>query len=104
MRKTLGLSAAGLSFSQFGLEWIIGLLVPLVLLCYAVQVTGKSSILSLAAIAAAFAEKFNLVVGGRLISRASGILPQEARHIWGRRHGRPSGPGVSSVLPAGASH
>ncbi|KKM12020.1 hypothetical protein SY88_05760 [Clostridiales bacterium PH28_bin88] len=84
--KTPGLSAAGLAFSQLGLEWVIGLLVPLALLWYAVRSTGQSSAISLAAIAVvigAFAEKFNLVIGGQLISRTGGILPHEARHIWG---------------------
>lgn len=80
------LSAAGLSFSVYGLEWMLGFIVPLGVVWFSKNLGQSKFNLYLATVGTligVFAEKFNLVIGGQLISRAGGLLPKEAQHIWG---------------------
>lgn len=80
------LSAAGLSFSVYGLEWILGFIVPLAVIWFTKNLWQSKFALYLATVGTLmgiFAEKFNLVIGGQLISRVGGLLPKEAQHIWG---------------------
>lgn len=84
--KTPGLTAAGLSISLYGLEWGIGLILPLVLLWLGKRSQASNMLIylvTLSTIIGTFAEKFNLIVGGQLMSRTGNLLAQEARHIWG---------------------
>lgn len=83
--KTPGMSDVGLSFTYYGLEWIIGLALPLILLLLnrkAQPGSGMIYLSSSAVIIGAFAEKFNIIIGGQLISRNGMILAQEAGHLW----------------------
>ncbi len=80
------LSSAGLSFSVYGLEWILGFMIPLAVMLLTKYLWQSKIALYLATVSTligVFAEKFNLVIGGQLISRAGGLLPKEAQHIWG---------------------
>ncbi|MFT9486464.1 MAG: NrfD/PsrC family molybdoenzyme membrane anchor subunit [Tepidibacillus sp.] len=81
-----GIGELGLSFSYYGLEWLFGLILPLAFLIFVRTKLNNMvfSLIGLLTVIGAFAEKFNLIIGGQMISRTGNILPIEAQqHVWG---------------------
>ena len=81
-----GIGELGLSFSYYGIEWLIGLILPLaVLILVRSNLNNKLlSLIGLITVIGAFAEKYNIIIGGQLISRTSNVLPLDAQqHVWG---------------------
>ncbi|KJS21239.1 MAG: hypothetical protein VR72_11485 [Clostridiaceae bacterium BRH_c20a] len=84
--NTPGFSSMGMGFTHIGLEWLLGLLLPVGLLSYGGGLKGKIPVLNLSAvliIIGSFFEKYNLIIGGQLISRTGYILQPDKQHIWG---------------------